>query len=105
MAKQPFRMIVVDTLGKMLASGETMFGWCRRCSAKYRPALGPRNPRCSFDIDLAALIAARGPDHPIVGMAPVACPYCGSRETEIRISGKQKVPDRPRAVRTSVSPP
>jgi hypothetical protein len=42
-------------------------------------------PPASFDIDMAALVAERGADCPIVGMAPVPCPYCGSRDTEIRL--------------------
>ena len=37
----------------------------------------------NFDIDLPALIAERGPDSPVIGMAPVPCPRCGSRRTSI----------------------
>ncbi len=40
------------------------------------------NPPASFVIDISALIAERGAEHLVVGVAPVACPYCGSRETE-----------------------
>ena len=46
------------------------------------------NPPCSFTVDLPALIAARGADSPCIRMAPVACPYCGGRRVDFRISGE-----------------
>ena len=38
-------------------------------------------PAASFDIDMAALVAERGADTPLVRMAAVRCPRCGSRDT------------------------
>ncbi len=80
--------IILDTLSKLHANRHTLFGWCRPCASRYRMAVRPEdNPPASFDIDVAALIAQRGPDAPVVRMPPVACPRCGSRETEARILG------------------
>ncbi len=82
--------IIVETLGKLHANRHTLFGWCRPCGARYRMDARPEeNPPSSFDIYLDKLIAQRGPDAPVVNMAPVACPRCGSRETETRILGAQ----------------
>ena len=84
-------MIVIDTIGKLRDFVHPLAGWCRPCGARYRMAAGPgENPPSSFDIDLDALIADRGAAHPVVGMAPVPCPYCGSRQTEVRILGAPK---------------
>ncbi len=64
--------IILDTLGWLHRYGHGLFGWCRRWSSRYRMAARPEdNPPASFDIDVAALIAERGADHPVVGMAPV----------------------------------
>ena len=102
----PMQMIVIDTIGKLHHHGHRTFGWCRRCAALYRPERGPGNPPASFDIDLPALIAERGTGHPVVGMAPVPCPYCGSRQTEIRILGAQPMRDGPALpARATAAPP
>ncbi len=55
-----------------------------------------KNPPASFDIDVPELIAERGAGSPVVGMAPVPCPYCGSRETEVWILEADSMRDRPR---------
>ncbi len=78
--------IITNTVGNLQANRHTLFGWCRRCASRYRMAARPEeNPPASFAIDVAALIAQRGPDAPVVRMAPVPCPHCGSRDTEARI--------------------
>ncbi len=80
--------IILDTIGKLHEHRHGLFGWCRPCSSRYRMAARPEdNPPAIFDIDLATLIAERGPDPLVIGMAPVTCPYCCSRQTEIRILG------------------
>ena len=82
-----------------------LFGWCQWCSSNYDPRMpAERRQPATFDIDVAAPIAERGADHPVVGMAPVPCPYCGSRQTEIRILGAQKVPDPPPALAPAGAP-
>jgi hypothetical protein len=77
--------VPLDTLGKLADRRHRLFGSCPDCARSYRMALGPANQPSQFDIDIAALIAERGRDCLIVGMAPVPCPRCGSRRTEIRI--------------------
>lgn len=57
-----------------------MFGHCLTC-------------HCSFDVDLLALGDERRTDSEVTGIAPVRCPRCGSRATEIRVLGAQTVPD------------
>ena len=99
------QMIVLDTIGKLDRHGHGMFGWCGRCATLYRPERGPSNPPASFDIDLPALIAERGADHAVIGMAPVPCRYCGSRETETRVLGPTKVPEPSPAIPASAVPP
>ena len=49
-------------------------------------ALAEQRISSNFDIDLARLIAERGAAMSIIGMLPVACPRCGGRRTEIRIT-------------------
>lgn len=74
------------TIGMLHEHGYGMFGWCDECAAHYRqdqPA-ELRKP-AAFDIDLALLIAERGWASPVINMAPVPCPRCGSRRTSIRI--------------------
>src|SRR5258708_26065956 len=48
-------------------------------------SLAARRVIALCDIDMAALIAERGADCAVVGLAPVPCPYCGSRDTANRI--------------------
>ena len=60
-------------------------GWCLYCSALYRRDRLD-NPPAGFAIDLDALIAERGAGCPLRGLEPVACPYCGGRRTEVRLS-------------------
>ena len=74
------------TLGKLRAHGYGLFGWCPACHARHRRGAAPgENPPASFDIDMATLIAERGADCAVVGLAPVACPRCGARQTETRL--------------------
>jgi hypothetical protein len=62
-------------------------GWCRECAKLYRmDARAEDRVPAAFDIDMPALIAERGADHSIIRMAPVPCPYCGSCDTETRLS-------------------
>jgi len=78
--------ITLDTLGRLAAHGHGLAGWCLECSARYRPETPATElPRAGFDIDMAAFIAERGADAPIVGLRPPACPRCGSGRTEIRL--------------------
>ena len=77
--------VPLDTLGKLADRRHRLFGWCLRCSASYRPALGLANWRSAFDIDVGALVAERERACEIVGMVAVTCPRCGSRRTELRI--------------------
>jgi hypothetical protein len=69
--------IVIDSLGKLHAHGHGINGHCRSCG-RY------------FMVSMPTLIAARGPDSPIVGMRPLTCAGCGSRETEIRVTAPSK---------------
>jgi|SRR6516162_2327049 hypothetical protein len=56
-------LIVLQTLGDLLDHGHGMSGWCSDCAETYEPTLLPLISRpAGFDIDLAALIAERGPD-------------------------------------------
>jgi hypothetical protein len=53
-------MIVIDTIGKLHAFGNRVFGHCRPCAARYRMDLRPETvPPSSLEIDLPALIAER----------------------------------------------
>ena len=76
--------IVLDTLGKLHAYGYRLFGWCRDCQNKYDRRRRD-NPPTHFDIDVAALTAECGADCAVVGLAPVACPGCGSQNTQTRL--------------------
>ena len=76
--------IVLDTLGKLPAHGYRLFGWCRDCQNKYDRRRRD-NPSTHFDIDMAALAAERGAGCAVVGLAPIACPHCGSRDTQTRL--------------------
>ena len=74
--------IALDTLGTLQVYGFRIFGWCRDCGGKHdRRCIDPTH----FDIDVAALAAERGADCAVVGLAPVACPQCGSRDTQARL--------------------
>lgn len=78
--------IVLDTLGKLYARGHGLDGWCLDCSARYRPsAPAATQARAGFDVDITALIAECGAEAHVVGLAPPACPRCGSLRTEIRL--------------------
>lgn len=78
------KLIPLDTLGKLHALGYGLGGSCDDCAAAYRMDIpAEQRQRSNFDIDLPALIAERGEDTPVVGMAPVPCPRCGSRRTSI----------------------
>jgi hypothetical protein len=76
--------IALDTLGKLHAYGYRLFGWCRDCQNKYDRRRRD-NPLTHFDIDVAALAAERGADCAVVGLAPIACPRCASRDTQTRL--------------------
>ncbi len=45
-----------------------------------------RRPPASFEIDMATLVAERGANCDVLGLALVPCPRCGSCDTEHRIS-------------------
>jgi len=66
-------LAVLDTLGKLYAHGHGLFGYSRTCGRH-------------FTMPMLALIAARGAGIPVVGMRPLTCPGCRSRETEIRVT-------------------
>ncbi len=87
-------MIVLDTLGKLNRYGHGLFGWCSACGSASRywdDVRARRTPKpAMFDIDLAALIRERGKDRAVVGLAPVPCPRCGSRRTEVRVTAPAK---------------
>jgi hypothetical protein len=70
-------LIVLDTLGKLYARGHGLSGYCR-------------GYRRFFDVPMPALIAARGPDSPVVGMRPLRWPGCLGREAEIRVTAPSK---------------
>jgi len=86
--------IILDTLAKLDRHGHGLFGWCSDCGSPSRywvDVKARRQPRpASFDIDLAALIGERGKDGSVVDLAPVPCPRCGSRKTEIRVTAPAK---------------
>jgi hypothetical protein len=83
--------VAIDTLGKLRAHGNNLWGNCLDCAALYRMDV-PAERRMSgaFDIDLGELIIERGADAPLIRMAPVACPRCGGRRTECRIGAPAK---------------
>jgi predicted nucleic-acid-binding Zn-ribbon protein len=87
-------MLVLDTLGKLYHHGHGLFGWCSECgsASRYwddvRARRTPKSPM--FNIDLAALIHERGKDCLVVELAPVACPRCGSTNTEMRVTAPAK---------------
>jgi DNA-directed RNA polymerase subunit RPC12/RpoP len=64
--------IAPDTLGELADHEFRLLVWCARCWK-------------NFDIDLGVLSAERGRKLQIVGLAPVSCPRCHSRRTEIRL--------------------
>jgi hypothetical protein len=79
--------IALDTLGKLRARGNGLWGSCLDCAALYRKDLpAEMQISSSFDINLDRLIAERGADSTCIRMAPVPCPRCGGRRTEYRIS-------------------
>jgi hypothetical protein len=63
----------LDTLGKLHQRGHGIGGYCLIC-------------RELFAVDMAALVAERGADSPIVGMKPLRCPSCGGVRTERRVT-------------------
>lgn len=80
------KWIVIDTLGKLLEHGFRLFTSCSDCAAAYRRDLPPTvQQQSDFDIDLPALIAERGPDSPAVRMAPLPCPRCGGKRTQVYV--------------------
>jgi ribosomal protein L37E len=87
-------MIVLDTLGKLHHYGHGIFGWCSDCgfpSRYWEDVRARRTPRSAmFDIDLGVLIRERGNKCLVLGLAPVACPRCGSRNTETRVTAPAK---------------
>jgi predicted nucleic-acid-binding Zn-ribbon protein len=87
-------MIALDTLGKLYQHGHELFGWCSECGSpsRYWDNVKARRapPRAIFDIDVTALIRDHGEDSPVVGMTPMRCPRCGSRNTETRIAAPAK---------------
>jgi hypothetical protein len=74
-------MIVLDSLGKLHRHGHGLFGCCGNCgdaSRYWADVKARRTPqRAQFDIDLPALIRARGQNAQIVEMERVPCPRCG----------------------------
>jgi hypothetical protein len=70
-------LIVLYNLGKLYARGHGLSGYCR-------------GYRRFFDVPMPALIAARGPDSPVVGMRPLRCAGCLGREAEIRVTAPSK---------------
>ena len=82
-------MIVLDTLGQLYRHGHGLFGGCGDCGSASRyweDVRARRAPqRAIFDLDVAALIRRRGEDSPVVGMARIRCPRCGSGNTETRL--------------------
>ena len=83
-------MVVLDTLGELHRHGHGLFGWCSECGSPSRyweDVKARRTPKqAMFDIDLAALIRERGRAFPLVGLAAVPCPRCGSVNTETRVT-------------------
>jgi hypothetical protein len=77
--------IVLDTLAKLRDHNYRLIGHCMACARLYRPDRRD-NPPSSFAIDLAALMAERGPDCRVVGLRPVPCVYCGSVETTSQLA-------------------
>jgi hypothetical protein len=63
----------LDTLGKLQQHGHGIGGYCLIC-------------RKLFAVDMAALVAERGADSPIVGMKSLRCPSCGGVRTERRVT-------------------
>jgi hypothetical protein len=61
-------LFTLDTLGKLRAHGHGVCGYCRDC-------------RCIFAVSNAELIAERGAECRVVGMAPLTCPGCGGKHT------------------------
>jgi hypothetical protein len=83
----PRGFIVIDTLAKLRDHNYRLVGYCDACARLYRPDAGPGgSPPYSFAIDLAALIAERGEACAVVGLRPVPCPRCGSRETRSHLA-------------------
>ena len=87
-------MIALDTLGKLHHHGHGLFGWCSDCGSPSRywdDVKARRVPKPAiFDIDLAVLIRERGKECPVVSLAPVVCPRCGSANTETRVTAPAK---------------
>ena len=83
-------MVTIDTLGAMQRHGYGLFGWCCTCGSPSRywdDVKARRAPRRAiFEIDVAPLVRERGESSPVVGMAPMRCPRCGSHDTETRIT-------------------
>ncbi len=84
-------LIVIDTLGALLAHGHGLFGWCEDCAETYDKTLLPVIQRPAiFEIDLTALIAERGAMSWATRIAPVPCSRCGSKRTTVRITSPSK---------------
>jgi ssDNA-binding Zn-finger/Zn-ribbon topoisomerase 1 len=86
--------IALDTLGKLRHHGHGLFGWCSDCGSpsRYWEDLKARRPPkpAMFDINLGALMRERSRAFPVVGLAAVPCPRCGSRKTETRVTAPAK---------------
>jgi hypothetical protein len=77
------------------ARGYRLFGSCCDCAKLYRMDAPPQERISStFDIDLDKLIEERGAGTPCVRIAPVPCPRCGSRRTEISDRDARLVTDQ-----------
>jgi hypothetical protein len=70
-------LTVLDTLGQLYAHSHGLSGYCRSC-------------RRFLDVRMPALIAAPGPDSPVVGMRPLRCAGSLGREAEIRVTAPSK---------------
>ena len=86
--------IALDTLGKLHRHGHGLFGWCADCGSPSRywdDVKARRTPKATlFDVDLGALIRELGREFPVVGLADVRCPRCGSANTETRVTAPAK---------------
>lgn len=78
--------IVIDTLGKLLEQGFGLRICCDDCAARYRRDAPDASPTAMFKVDLPALIAQRGTNCRLIGMAPLPCPGCRGMHTSFLVS-------------------
>ena len=75
----------IERLGDLGRHRHGLTGHCLDCAALYRMDRR-QNPPSSWTVDLAALIAERGADLLIRELDGLVCPYCGSTNTEFRLT-------------------